>query len=108
MKDNPYSKILEVTESEPDKNNVMIGEVISASPLVVQIGDLPIYREDMLIADYLLSGYSRNYSTDRLIPNGSSSGNIRYTDTINSGDKLAVLQTGDKQLYIIIARVKEV
>lgn len=108
MKDNPYSKILEVTENEPDKNNVMIGEVISASPLVVQIGDLSIYREDMLIADYLLSGYSRNYSTDRLIPNGSSIGNIRYTDTINSGDKLAVLQTLDKQLYIIIARVKEV
>lgn len=108
MKDNPYSKILELTESEQDKDNVMIGEVVSASPLIVQIGDLQIDRDNILISDYLLSGHSRNYSTDRLIPNGSSSGNIRYTDTVKVGDKLAVLQTSDKQLYIIIARVKEV
>lgn len=110
MKDNPYSRLLELTKNnnKQDKDNVMIGEAISINPFVVKVGDLQIDKDNIYIADYLLSGYSRNYSTDRVIPNGSSSGNIKYTDSISKGDKLAILQTGDNQLYIIIARVREV
>lgn len=110
MKDNPYSKILGMmkAKNEKYKDNIIIGKVVSASPFIVQVGDLQIDRDNILIADYLLEGYSRDYTTDRLIPGGSSSGNIKYADSVTEGDKLAILRTGDNQIYIIIARLKEV
>lgn len=110
MKENPYSKLLEITQgpnkTKDKRDNVMIGEVISSSPLTIAVGDLQIDKDNILVADYLLNDYSRDYSTNRHIPNGSDAGTIVYTDGINIGDRLAMLQTADNQLYIIIARVR--
>ena len=113
MKENPYSKLLEITKGKKKgidrtTDNVRIGEVISTSPLTITIGELPIDKDNILVADYLLSDYSRDYTTNRHIPNGSDSGTMVFTDSVNVGDRLAILQTADKQLYIIIARVREV
>lgn len=107
MKENPYSKLLEMTKGKQEKNaNVLIGEVISSTPLTIAVGDLQIDQDNILVADFLLDGYSRDYSTDRYIPNGSSTGTMTYTDGINVGDRLAMLQTADKQLYIVLSRVR--
>lgn len=109
MKENPYSKLLEMTKGQKEtRDNVMIGAVISSNPLIITSGELQIYNDDILIADYLVDGYKRDYRTNRHIPNGSDSGTMTYTEGINVGDQLAMLQTADRQLYIIIARVKEV
>ncbi|WP_158232834.1 DUF2577 family protein [Sporosarcina sp. P17b] len=113
MKENPYSKLLEITKGKNKvidraTDNVRIGEVVSASPLKITIGDLPIDRDNVLVSDYLLEEYKRDYKTNRYIPNGSDSGTMVFTDGIKVGDQLAILQTADKQLYIIIARVRGV
>lgn len=82
MKENPYSSILNTVKQDNNANNgVMIGNVISPNPLIIQIGDLQIDKDNILIA---------------------------YSLTLNKGDKVAVFSTQDKQTYIILARLKEV
>lgn len=107
MKENPYSKFLDLMNpGKPNGGNVVIGEVISSAPLTISIGELQIDGDNILISDHLLNGYQRSYSSDRVIPNGSSVGNITYTDGLNIGDRLAIIPTADKQLYIVLARVR--
>lgn len=107
MKENPYSKLLEITRKQNKQvENVLIAEVISSVPLTIAVGELQIDGDNIFIADYLLSGYNRDYSTNRLIPNGSDVGTLVYTDGVNVGDKLAIIPTADKQLYVVLARVR--
>ena len=109
MKENPYSLILNTVKQDNNANNgVMIGNVISPNPLIIQIGDLQIDKDNILIADYLKVGYERNYSTNRSIVSGVDKGVMKYTDTLKVGDKLAILQTSNKQNYIIVSRLEEV
>lgn len=109
MKVNPYSKLLEITKSQNKaRDNVLIGEVVSSSPLTISAGELQIDKDNILVADYLQNNYSRKYSTDRTIPNVGSTGTMTYTDGVQVGDRLAMLQTADRQIYIIIARVEGV
>lgn len=88
-----------------NSTSIVIGLVISKSPFTVRVGELSLNAEDVLISDHLLEGYQRSYSSDRIIPEGSSTGNITYTDGINEGDRLAMIPTSEKQLYIVLARV---
>lgn len=107
MKENPYSKFLDMVK--PDKvsgGSIVIGQVISTSPFTVSVGELQLDADNLLVSDHLLEGYQRSYSSDRLIPNGSAVGNITYTDGLNAGDRLAMIPTSDKQLYIALARVR--
>lgn len=107
MKENPYSKFLDMLK--PDSNpasGVMIGRVMSASPLVITCNDLQIYEDDVLIADDLLIGYKRIYSTDHSDPIWSDRTTMKYEDGLEVNDLLAMLPTSDKQLYIILARVR--
>lgn len=107
MKENPYSKFLELTKQKNDtRSAVLIGEVISPTPLTVSIGDLQIDGDDILIADYLLIEHERSYSTDRSDPVWSDVGKMRYEDGLVAGDRLAILPTANGQLYIIVARVR--
>lgn len=107
MKENPYSKLLKITRKQgKPAAGIVVGEVVSANPLKISAGELEIDKDDVLIADYLLNDYSRTYSTDRLIPNGSDVGTMVYTDGLSIGDQLAMMPTSDKQLYIVLARVR--
>ena len=110
MKENPYSKLMEIIKKQNTKHdNVLIAEVISPpSNLIIKIGDLQVDKDNILIADYLLKEHTRASQSSSNKSNWSTTNYIKYVDTIEKGDKLAVLQTGDKQLYIIIARLREV
>ena len=82
MKENPYSLILGTLKQDNNTSNgVTIGNVISPNPLVVQVGDLQIDKDNILISHGL---------------------------NLVKGDKIAVFPTQDKQIYIILARLKEV
>lgn len=135
MKNNPYSKIIEIMKDKGSANNppsIQIGEVISPPPnLIIKIGDLQVDKDNILIADYLLRDHMREVRTDGMtnIPskqyetgtttvNSNHSHSIEsftihntkmYTDdTLIKGDLLAVMPVYDRQLYIILARLKEV
>ncbi len=103
----PYVKILNTMKSKGAESNsptICVGQVISPPPnLIVQTKDLQLYKDDIYIADYLLSGYERNVAiTDG---NGTT---ITTTDAIKIGDKLAIMPTSDLQTWIILCKVVEI
>ena len=132
MKDNPYSKIIEIIKDKGASKNppsIQIGEVISPPPnLIIKIGDLQVDKDNILIADYLLKEHKRQIKSDTmLLPvnetgtttvNSSHSHNIAdftivdtyiYTkDTLKVGEMLAIMPVYDRQLYIILAILSEV
>lgn len=127
MKDNPYSKLLDIMSRAGGKNNppsIEIATVIQEPPnLVVKIRELEIDKDNLLIADYLLENHSRKMAFQDGSPTGSTlvSGDHSHgiasigveTEfvtkcTLRKGDIVAVLPTVDKQLFIILARLSEV
>lgn len=102
MTSDPYSKLIQQMKKQGQSVNtpaIQIGQVISTYPLTIRIGDLQIDKDNILMADYLLSGYTRKSNLT------IGSGTITFTDTLNNNDRLAILPTEDKQLYIVLARV---
>lgn len=135
MKDNPYSKMIEIMKRQSANSNppsIQIGEVIEPPPnLIIKVNDLQIDKDNILIADYLLKDYMREVRTDTMANtpskqyvtgtttvSGTHDHNIKnltlhntkvYTeDTLEKGDLLAVMPVYDRQLYIILTRLKEV
>lgn len=146
MKDNPYSKMIEIMKNKGASSNppsIQIGEVIEPPPnLVIKVNDLQVDKDNILIADYLLKEHQRKttirgerikftknnpvgetevasshshplsvVSVDSVpveIDAKGESSHIQTEDTLEKGDLLAVLPVEDRQLYIILARLKEV
>lgn len=100
----PYVKMLNLMKKKGAESNppsIGIGKVISPPPeIIVQTSNLQLYKDDLYIADYLLSGYSRQVS----IPNCNGTA-MSMVDTIKVGDELAILPTGDNQTWIILCKV---
>lgn len=129
MKENPYSKMIEIMKKQSASVNppsIQIGEVISPNPLAIRIGDLQIDKDNILIADYLLKDYRRKVKIPEVTATGETNNvsvgdhgthkhsvdkigvnevEITFLDTLKQGDKLAILSTGDGQTYMILARV---
>ncbi len=125
-----YTKILGLMKKKGTENNpevVSLATVVSVPPnLIIQTGDVQITQENILIADYLLSNYSRqinipanttatgdtnsvtvgtNGSHQHTITDIGITGQCNFVDTLNEGDQLAVQPIQDGQIYIIFARV---
>lgn len=124
IKDNPYSKLIEQMRKQGGSVNspdIQIGRVVSPSPLVVQIGDLQVDRDNLLIADYLLGNYARDAIIGEVSVSGSTGSSeshshniskldvgkarVRYTNSLNHNDRLAIMATSDRQTYIVLAKV---
>lgn len=127
MRDNPYAAIISMMRQEGSAHNpppIMLAEVLSPPPhLLIKAGDVQIGNPNILIADYLLPGYQRQYSQTgdgtmiaKTPPPATYSdyteveslridGQHKWTDTLRSGDVVAVMPTCDGQRYIILARV---
>lgn len=107
MKDNPYSKMIEIMKNQRARSNdPIVATVIEPPPnLIIKVNDLQIDKSNILIADYLLEGYKRNIK----IPEVQAIGDVEATfqDTLKKDDKLTVLPTEDRQTYIILCRVVE-
>ena len=146
MKDNPYSKMIEIMKRQGASLNppsIQIAEVIEPPPnLIVKVNDLQIDKDNILIADYLLKEHQRKITIrgERIkfrknnpvgeteissnhshplkyidvdvvpieIDAKAESSYIQTEDTLKKGDLLAVMPVQDRQLYIILARLKEV
>lgn len=104
-----YVKIMQVMQRQGAKNNppsIYIGTVISPPPnLVIQTTDnMSLYNDDILIADYLLSGCSRQVSIT-----GGSGTAIQTTDTaLKVDDTVILMPTIDMQTWILLCKVVSV
>lgn len=103
-----YARILMTMQRQGKKFNppsICIGTVTSSPPnLIVEVNDMPLYSDDLRIADYLLSEYSRNVN----ITGGEGSKITTIDSALSEGDEVALMPTADKQIWIILCKVKEV
>lgn len=50
MKNNPYADLLNIIkDNSPQPNLISLGIVLSSDPLRIKIGDLVLYRENLLV-----------------------------------------------------------
>ena len=121
--DQYFAEMLEMMRTQGGKDNpttLQLGVMQSANS--VKIDDLILYAEDLYIADYLVSGYSRRLNTSYLsgvrvetnkedgfvtsveaIPSSQSS--AVFTDGLKKGDLVAVQRLHNTNKYVILARV---
>lgn len=100
-----YSKLIKIIKHHGAAYNppsIDIGIVISDSPLTIKIGDLQLTRNNLLVADFLLQGYSRCLEVD-----GTTKA---YTakDGLKKDDIVACLSTEDRQTYILLCKVVKI
>ncbi|MBR4934501.1 MAG: DUF2577 family protein [Anaerotignum sp.] len=99
--DDPYQSIVEMMREEggADKgaSPYFIGEVVTASPLVIKIGDLQIERKNIKVNAFLLSGYTRRMSITSI---GFST--CTTQDSLSAGTKVLMVQSADQQQFIVI------
>lgn len=117
----PYVSILQHMQNQGKRFNppsIAIGTVISeeSEPLTINVGDLPLTKENFLIADYLLKDYKRKINIPSTSAVGSTTNGsitsitipdaeMSFTDGLKKGDKVACLATSDEQTYIILCKV---
>lgn len=128
---NPYSDLLKIMREQGAKDNppsIRLGTVLAPPPAIrIQTGDLVLDADDLLIADYLLPNYQREYSQTgegtiitktppspvtyssyTVMESLTDTGQITFTDTLKSGDIVALLATEDRQTYILLCKVVNV
>lgn len=122
-----YLRILEMMQSQGKKDNpttIQLGVMQSANS--VKVDDLPLNAEDLYIADYLVSGYTRELkvpyvsavSVDTTQSNGfvsednpdpdvslTKQAKITYTDGLKKGDLVVVQKLNNNNKYVILVRV---
>jgi len=80
----------------------VVGKVVSAAPdLQVSIidGNILLYKEQLYCCDHVVSGYTRQYTTE------VAAGTIELTDTLKTGDDVLLIHTADEQTWFIIDRI---
>lgn len=124
-----YAEMINMMRSQGSKDNPVTLQLgVMQSSNSVKIDDLVLNAEDLYIADYLISGYTRqikipyvsSVSVDTTQSNGfagkdnpdpdvklSRQTQITYTEGLKKGDLVAVQKLNDTNKYVILARVKE-
>ena len=118
--DNPYNNFLGIMREQGEINNpvpFLIGEVKTANPLTVAIGDFVLERKDLKINSFLLKNYQRrlNLATTGATGDdafashahdqntiGIPAGTYTTLDDFAVGDEVLILVSADKQQYIIV------
>lgn len=49
--------------SKNNAPNLMLGKIVSTSPLLIQVGDIQLDKDNLYVADYLMPNYKRNLKT---------------------------------------------
>ncbi|AFM40340.1 hypothetical protein Desaci_1314 [Desulfosporosinus acidiphilus SJ4] len=118
---NPYSEMIKIMQDQGAKYNpfsVQLATVIATSPLTITAGELQLAGDNLLVADFLLTSYSRQINLPSPTVSGTTSdgtitslsipnATLNFTDGLNVGDTLAVVQV-DSSTFVILARVVSV
>lgn len=108
--DQYFAEMLNMMREQGRKDNpitIQIGIMQSANS--VKIGDLMLYAEDLYIADYLVSGYSRKLKVPYLssVNPSTTQDQINLTDGLKKGDLVVVQKLNDTNKYVILVKVVE-
>lgn len=108
--DQYFAEILMLMREQGRKDNpttLQIGVMQSANS--VKVDDLVLYAEDLYIADYLVSGYSKeitiSYDNDSTSSDPDTETEITFTGGLKKGDLVAVQKLQNTNRYVILAKV---
>jgi hypothetical protein len=119
---NPYTDMLMAMQRQGAKLNppsIQIASVVASPPnLIIKIGELQIDKNNIYVADFLLSNYQREISIPESTATGTTSNgtiesvgiaDVKMTskDALSVGDSVAVMPTADRQTYIILCKVSK-
>lgn len=99
---NPFFGLLEQMKKQADsvdKDSFIIGKVKSADPLLIDAGEMQLFRNDVLISDHLLAGHKRTFLID------SVAHELETDDGLKANDQVLILVSADKQTYVVTSRL---
>lgn len=106
-----YAEMLRLMREQGKKDNpttLQIGIMQSddkiKEEIKVKVDDLILEAEDLYIADYLLSDYTRKLEVPYLAEDSSIQTKVTYSEGLKEGD-LVVLQKLSNNMYVILAKV---
>jgi hypothetical protein len=94
-----YNKIINLIRQEGGADIapfILLGEVLSVSPLLVLVNNVQLDKDNLYISDDLITSHSHTYS------GGTTS---EYNPTLQAGDRVAIMPTQDKKTFIILNKV---
>ena len=106
--DDPYMSFVEMMRNQGSSGNqvpFLLGKVISASPLLIQAGNIQLEREDLLINEALISGYTRKVEVRPDISD-SYNADIETKDDFKINDQVILLMSPDQQQFILLCKVR--
>lgn len=123
-KQDAAAEILEIIDPSDEINNlpfIETGEVISPLPdLKVKLRDLVYRKDNIKLDDYWVKGYKRKITIpsakltgsdsrgDSHIEGGFPEAEIIFKDELEVGDKVAVMQSKDKQSLYVFFRIGKI
>lgn len=87
------------------KNEPFIIGIVEVETPNLKISDGPeivIYQEDLYVLENVLSNYERDVEYEQT--HGTSSGKLRFTDTLKKGDYVALIPSGGEK-YVLLGKV---
>ena len=108
--DQYFAEMLIMMRDQGRKDNpttLQLGIMQSANS--VKIDDLVLNAEDLYIADYLVSGYTRKIKVPYVseVTAGTTQSQIAFTDGLKKGDLVAVQRLQNTNKYVILVKVVE-
>lgn len=110
--DHYFAEMLGMMREQGRKDNpttLQLGVMQSANS--VRINDLILTAEDLYIADYLVSGYTRSlkvpYVSETSDTQTTTQPMITFTNGLKRGDLVAVQKLHDNNKFVILAKVVE-
>ena len=109
--DQYFAEMLIMMREQGGKDNpttLQLGIMQSANS--VKVDDLTLYAEDLYIADYLVSGYTRKIQVPYVSEVSedvqvSLQSKVSYSDGLKKGDLVAVQKLHNTNKYVILAKV---
>lgn len=94
--DNPYMNLLAIMRQQGAVSNpvpFMLGSVISSMPLLIQVGEIQLERDELMInTSYLLESPVKG---------------LDYNEySFKVGEQLALLMSQDQQQFILLCKVR--
>lgn len=130
--DNPYYNLIGMMQGQMGDKSApfLIGEVEATAPLKIRVEDISITRENMKINTFLLAGYQRRWKLTETAATGQTAqtgggggyeafsshshaqqtigipdGTYTTLDDFAVGDEVLLLESRDKQQYILLCKV---
>lgn len=127
---NPYTEFAKEFKKRDNVSvqGITVGTVTSPPPnLVIVVNGFILDKEQLVVADYLLSGYKREmitrgsgnitaktpvpppiyYDQHTVIESIDFAGDITLTDTLKAGDKVIVMPSTNNEIYYVLSKVGE-